>query len=90
MKRFSVVGSLTAMLALAGCQMMDNDFGGSTPTAENVALSIPASGSSQSALTASDGTKVSAGTNGAGFAGLEDATGSGVDPSDMPSFWSYA
>jgi hypothetical protein len=59
MKRFSVVGSLTAMLALAGCQMMDNDFAGSTPTAENVALAIPAS-STQSALTAGDGTKVSA------------------------------
>jgi hypothetical protein len=37
---------------------MDDDFAGSTPTAQNVALDIPAS--AQSALTSSDGTKVSA------------------------------
>jgi hypothetical protein len=61
MKRFSVVGSLTAMLALGGCKMLDGgEFAGSTPTAENVALAIPASGNTQSALTAGDGTKVSA------------------------------
>ena len=60
MKRSSVVGSVTAMIALGGCQMMDNDFAGSTPTAENVALSVPANGSTQSALTAGDGTTRSA------------------------------
>ena len=61
MKRFLVVGPVTAMLALGGCKIMDGgEFAGSTPTAENVALAIPASGSTQSALTAGDGTKVSA------------------------------
>jgi len=61
MKRSSVVFGMTAMLAgtsLVGCKLMDDDFAGSTPTAENVALAVPAS--TQSALTASDGTKVSA------------------------------
>ena len=62
MKRSSVVFGMTAMLAgtsLAGCKLMDDDFAGSTPTAENVALAVPAS-TRQSALTATDGTKVSA------------------------------
>ncbi len=62
MKRSSVVFGLTAMLAgtsLVGCKLMDDDFAGSTPTAENVALAVPAS-TQQSALTAGDGTKVSA------------------------------
>jgi hypothetical protein len=58
MKRLSVVLGVTAMLALGGCKMMDDDWAGSTPTAENVALDVPAS--TQSALTSSDGTKVSA------------------------------
>ncbi len=58
MKRSSVVFSVTAMLALGGCRLMDDDFGGSTPTAENVALAVPAS--TQSALTAGDGTTRSA------------------------------
>jgi len=58
MKRSSVVFSVTAMLALGGCRLMDDDFGGSTPTADNVALAVPAS--TQSALTAGDGTTRSA------------------------------
>ena len=61
MKRSSVVFGLTAMLAgtsLVGCKLMDDDFASSTPTAENVALDVPAS--TQRALTAGDGTKVSA------------------------------
>src|SRR5678815_2307956 len=58
MKRSSVVFSVTAMLALGGCRLMDDDFGGSTPTAENVALAVPAS--TQGALTAGDGTTRSA------------------------------
>src|SRR6185312_179624 len=59
MKRFSLVSSLTAMLALGGCKMIDgSEFAGSTPSAENVALAVPANGNTQSALT--DGTKVSA------------------------------
>src|SRR4029453_18902566 len=59
MKRFSVVGSLTAMLALGGCKMMDGgEFAGSTPTAENVALAVPASRNTQGAPT--HATKVSA------------------------------
>src|SRR4051812_7522597 len=61
MKRSSVVFSVTAMLAVGGCRMMDgNEFAGSTPTAENVALAVPAGTAAQSALTAGDGTKVSA------------------------------
>ena len=60
MKRSSVVFRVTAMLAVGGCRIMDgNEFAGSTPTAENVALAVPA-GSTQSALTAGDATKVSA------------------------------
>jgi len=59
MKRSSVVLSVSAMLALGGCRLVDDDWGGSTPTAENVALAVPAS-STQSALTAGDGTKTSA------------------------------
>jgi hypothetical protein len=59
MKRFSVVSGITAMVALAGCiPKGDNEFEGSVPTAENVALDVPAS--TQSALTAGDGTKLSA------------------------------
>ncbi len=58
MKRSSVVLSVTAALALGGCRLMDDDFAGSTPTAENVALDVPAS--KQGALTSGDGTKVSA------------------------------
>lgn len=58
MKRSSVVLSVSAMLALGGCRLVDDDWGGSTPTAENVALAVPAS--TQSALTAGDGTKQSA------------------------------
>jgi len=60
MKRVSVIGSVTAVLALGGCQVMDNDWAGSTPTAENVALNVPANGTTQSALTAGEGSKVSA------------------------------
>jgi hypothetical protein len=59
MKRSSVLFlSLTAMVAIGGCKLDDGDFGGSTPTAENVALAVPAS--TQGALTASDGTTRSA------------------------------
>jgi hypothetical protein len=58
MKRSPVVFSVTAMLALGGCRLVDDDWGGSTPTADNVALAVPAS--TGSALTASDGTKRSA------------------------------
>ncbi len=58
MKRSSVVLSVSAMLALGGCRLVDDDWGGSTPTADNVALAVPAS-STQSALTA-DGSKQSA------------------------------
>jgi hypothetical protein len=48
------------MLALGGCGIMEGgDFAGSTPTAENVALAVPAS-TTQSALTSSDGTTRSA------------------------------
>ena len=50
MKRSSVVFSVTAMLALGGCRLVDDDWGSSTPTADNVALAVPAS--TQSALTA--------------------------------------
>jgi len=46
------------MLALGGCRLVDDDWGGSTPTADNVALAVPAS--TQSALTAGDGTTRSA------------------------------
>jgi hypothetical protein len=60
MKRSSVLCSVSAMLALGGCMIPEaGDFAGSTPTAENVALAVPAS-TTQSALTASDGTKRSA------------------------------
>src|SRR4029078_13742352 len=59
MKRSSVVFSVTAMLALGGCRLVDDDWGGSTPTADNVVLAVPA-GSTQSALTAGDGTTRSA------------------------------
>ena len=60
MKRSLVLGSVTAMLALGGCMMGEgNDFAGSTPTAENVALAVPA-GTTASALTSSDGTTRSA------------------------------
>ena len=58
MKRSSVVFSVTAMLALGGCRLVDDDWGSSTPTADNVALAVPAS--TQSALTAGDGTTRSA------------------------------
>jgi hypothetical protein len=58
MKRSSVVLGATAMLAIAGCKLPDDDFAGSTPTAENVSLDVPAN--AQSALTTGDGTKVSA------------------------------
>jgi len=61
MKRSPVVFGIAAMLAgtsLVGCKLMDDEFAGSVPTAENVALAVPAS--TQSALTAGDGTKVSA------------------------------
>jgi hypothetical protein len=58
MKRSSVVFSVTAMLALGGCRLVDDEWGGSTPTAENVVLAVPASG--RSALTAGDGTTRSA------------------------------
>ena len=58
MKRSSVVLSVTVALAMGGCRLMDDDFAGSTPTAENVALDVPAS--KQGALTSGDGTKVSA------------------------------
>ena len=50
MKRSSVVFSLTAMVAIGGCRIEDGEFGGSTPTAENVALAVPAT--TQGALTA--------------------------------------
>jgi hypothetical protein len=43
---------------MSGCKLGDDDWAGSTPTAENVALAIPAS--TQSALTAGDGTRTSA------------------------------
>ena len=46
------------MLALGGCRLVDDEWGGSTPTADNVALAVPAS--TQSALTAGDGTTRSA------------------------------
>lgn len=60
MKRSSVLFSVTAMLAVAGCRLADDgEFAGSTPTAENVALAVPAS-TTQSALTSSDGTTRSA------------------------------
>ena len=58
MKRSSVAFSITAMLALGGCRLVDDEWGGSTPTADNVALAVPAS--TQSALTAGDGTTRSA------------------------------
>ena len=58
MKRSSVVLGVTVALALGGCRLMDDDFAGSTPTAENVAFDVPAS--KQGALTSGDGTKVSA------------------------------
>ena len=58
MKRSSVVFSITAMLAFGGCRLVDDDWGSSTPTADNVALAVPAS--TQSALTAGDGTTRSA------------------------------
>src|SRR3954451_8291485 len=54
MKRSSVVFSVTAMLAVGGCRLVDDDWGGSTPTADNVALAVPAS--ARSALTAGDST----------------------------------
>ena len=61
MKRSSVVLTVTAMLALGGCRLADDgEFAGSTPTAENVALAVPAGSTTQSALTSGDGTKVSA------------------------------
>jgi len=61
MKRSLVLGSVTAALALGGCMIGEgNDFAGSTPTAENVALAVPASGTTQSALTSGDGTRRSA------------------------------
>ncbi len=46
------------MLALGGCRSWTTTWGSSTPTADNVALAVPAS--TQSALTAGDGTKRSA------------------------------
>ena len=63
MNRSSVL-SLTAMLAGVGLSSMgcrpvdDGEFAGSTPTAENVALAVPAT--TQSALTSRDGTTRSA------------------------------
>ena len=56
MKRSSVVLGVTAMLAVGGCRLVDDDWGGSTPTAENVALAVPASSARSGALTSSDGT----------------------------------
>jgi hypothetical protein len=61
LSRLSVICGVSGMVALAGCGSIEsNEFEGSTPTAENVALALPASGSSSSALTAGDGTKTSA------------------------------
>jgi hypothetical protein len=61
MKRSMVLCSVTAMLALGGCRLADDgEFAGSTPTAENVALAVPASATAQSALTSGDGTVRSA------------------------------
>ena len=57
LSRLSVFCSVSGMLALAGCAPMESSgFEGSTPTAQNVALDVPASGSTSSALT-SDGVR---------------------------------
>jgi hypothetical protein len=56
----SVFSGVSAMLALAGCMPDSSEYEGSTPTAANVALNIPAGGSSSSALTAGDGVRQSA------------------------------
>jgi hypothetical protein len=55
MKRSAVLFSVSAMVAFAGCAMGDNDYEGSVPTAENVALAVPAG-----ATAANDGTTRSA------------------------------
>jgi hypothetical protein len=56
MKRSSVLLSVSAMVALAGCVPLgDNDYQGSVPTAENVSLAVPAG-----TTAASDGTTRSA------------------------------
>ena len=52
LSRLSVFCSVSGMLALAGCAPMESSgFEGSTPTAQNVALDVPAGGSASSALT---------------------------------------
>ena len=60
LSRLSVFCSVSGMIALAGCVPAEpSGFEGSTPTAQNVALDVPASGSASSALT-SDGVRASA------------------------------
>ena len=60
LSRLSVFCSVSGMIALAGCVPAEpSGFEGSTPTAANVALDVPASASASGALT-SDGVRQSA------------------------------